>query len=724
MKSNSICRFLLVSCFSVLVFSLNLAAQPLAYPETPRYPVADTIWGKIVIDDYRWLEEMNNTEVKDWVKRQSDFTNSIFDKIAGRDELMKEFLELDKVKPARYGFFMKKEANRYFFEKTLAGENVGKLYYREGKNGSDILLFDPVAYSNAKDTVVTFDFVPSGDGKMVALLLRSGGQEVATIRVLNVENQKFYAESIYPAGAVTGWTPDHKGFIYSAFQTSNHLSNDFYKDIRAMYHASGTDTSMDKIIFSREHNPDLKIQRHETTSVRYSSDEKYLLCALWGGPKERSFFAPAADLLKAKISWKPFITGEDDEITSGFIHNEKAYLFSKDGTAHYRLSVSPLDKSDISRSKIILSERERRLTYVSQTRDYLFVHSTNGAHHFVDQYNFTTGEISALKFPFGGATYVNTYNVKSNDCFLRVWSRNNPMTIYDYNPVTGETKLNLINSSPHYPGTDDLVVEEVEVPGHDGVMIPLSITYNKRINKDGSNVVYMTGYGSYGMTFVPSLNILFMPLFNRGVILATTHPRGDGINGPDWHKGGFKATKPNTWKDFISCAEYLIKHGYTSEKRLIGSGTSAGGILIGRAITERPDLFAASLHIVPVSNALRGENRPNGDTDAREFGTVKDSVEAMGLIEMDAYLQIKQGVAYPAVLAVGGINDSRVPVWQPGKFAAAMQRASSSGKPVLLQVNYDSGHITEEKFVGYRNYANMYAFALWQAGHKDFQLTK
>jgi prolyl oligopeptidase len=252
-------------------------------------------------------------------------------------------------------------------------------------------------------------------------------------------------------------------------------------------------------------------------------------------------------------------------------------------------------------------------------------------------------------------------------------------------------------------------------------MVPLSLIYNKNTKKDGQNIVFMTGFGSYGSSTLPHFNMLHLPLLNRGIIIAITHPRGGGEKGYAWHMGGFKATKPNTWKDFIACGEYLISKGYTSAKHLVGEGLSAGGILLGRAITERPDLFAAAINNVPVSNPLRGENRPNGLLDAQEFGTVKDSVEALGLIEMDAYLHIKKGVRYPAVLAIGGINDTRVPIWQPAKFVAALQEANASDKPILLQVNYDSGHGSEEKFMIYKSLADQFAFALWQAGHKDFQ---
>lgn len=716
-------RLPIFALFFLLAYH-NLSAQTFSYPPTPKEPVADTLWGKVVVDDYRWLEDINSHKVKQWLKKQADFTDSIFDRIPGRDVLIAEYKQLDKLKSEHYGFFIKSGGNRYFYEKTLPGEKSSKLYYRDTKIGREILLYDPTADTTDKTKASAFRFFPSPDGRKAALLLSGGGIEISRIIVLDVDNRKFYPESIYPAGEITGWSPDQKGFIYSAPQTNDHLSNDLYKDMRAMYHLVGTDPAKDRVIFSRQHNPDLDIKPNELLSVVYSPDGEYVVCFLNGGTlQNRSFFAQASKVSKGKIQWMPLIKNGQQNVASVAIDRDRAFLFIKDAAvAGYKLLMCPLQNFDISNATEILFQADRTLVYTARSLDYLFIHSTDGLNYFVDQYHLETGEISALTFPFSGAAYVNAYNDKTNDCFLRVWSRNRPLAIYDYDPVMRQAKPSGFNSSTRYPGVDDLVVEEVEVPGHDGVKIPLSIVYNKNLVKDGNNVAFMRGYGSYGFTAVPWLDISFIPLFNRGVILAITHTRGDGDRGHAWHMGGFKATKPNTWKDFISCAEYLVAKGYTSPGRLIGEGTSAGGILIGRAITERPDLFAASIHDVPLSNPLRGENRPNGDTDAREFGTVKDSVEAMGLIAMDPYLHVRQGVNYPAILATAGINDSRVPVWQPAKFAAAMQRASTSGRPVLLEVNYDSGHMSDEKSVRSRILANKYAFALWQVGFEEFQL--
>jgi prolyl oligopeptidase len=200
------------------------------------------------------------------------------------------------------------------------------------------------------------------------------------------------------------------------------------------------------------------------------------------------------------------------------------------------------------------------------------------------------------------------------------------------------------------------------------------------------------------------------------------HVRGGGEKGEAWRLAGFKATKPNTWKDFISCAEWLINNKYTSSDHLIAEGGSAGGIMVGRAITERPDLFAAALNRVGVTNSLRFEVSASGAWNSTEFGTLKDSLESRYLFEMDAVYHVKDNVKYPAVLNTAGMADGRVPEWQPGKFAAALQYSSVSNKPVLLQVYFKGGHWGESGKSKNVNAANEMAFALWQAGHPDFQL--
>jgi prolyl oligopeptidase len=268
----------------------------------------------------------------------------------------------------------------------------------------------------------------------------------------------------------------------------------------------------------------------------------------------------------------------------------------------------------------------------------------------------------------------------------------------------------------------DLIVEETEVKGHDGMMIPISIIYKKGTKLDGSNCCLMNSYGAYGYSMEPYFDVKLNSLAIKGIVIAIPHVRGGSEKGEAWYKAGYKTTKPNTWKDFNSCAEYLIAKGYTSADKLAGTGTSAGGILISRAITERPDLYAAAICNVGIANAMRFEITPNGPANIPELGTVKDSIECKALYEMDGVQHVVTGTKYPAVICVGGWNDPRVIAWQPGKFAAALQNASSSGKPVLMKVNYDNGHFTEDKTVTYANFANQFAFVLWQCGHPNFKL--
>jgi prolyl oligopeptidase len=297
-----------------------------------------------------------------------------------------------------------------------------------------------------------------------------------------------------------------------------------------------------------------------------------------------------------------------------------------------------------------------------------------------------------------------------------------PSTLFDLDGDTDTFTKSPFNSAIDYPGFENLTTEELEVPGHDGAMIPLSIIHRKDLKRDGSTPCILEGYGAYGISYTPTFSTR-RSIALHGAIIAYAHVRGGSEKGEAWYRAGFKTTKPNTWKDFISCAEYLVKNKYTSAEHLAGTGTSAGGILITRAITDRPDLFAAAICNVGCANALRLEFFANGPVNTPEFGTVANEEECAALYEMDGVQHVRAGTKYPAVLGVGGWNDPRVPVWQPGKFVAAVQAASTSGRPAFMMVNYDNGHFTEEKIVTFRNFAAQFGFALWQTGHPEFQPT-
>ncbi|MFY8064742.1 MAG: prolyl oligopeptidase family serine peptidase, partial [Usitatibacteraceae bacterium] len=271
----------------------------------------------------------------------------------------------------------------------------------------------------------------------------------------------------------------------------------------------------------------------------------------------------------------------------------------------------------------------------------------------------------------------------------------------------------------------DIVELRLKATAKDGVIVPVSLVYRKSTMLHGNNPTLLRGYGAYGIVQLPSFVPTNLAWLERGGILATCHVRGGGEFGEAWHRGGQKATKPNTWRDMIACAEFLITQGFTSPAHLGIQGGSAGGITVGRALTERPDLFAAVVPAVGVLDALRMEFTPNGPPNIPEFGTVKNEEGFKGLLAMSAMHHVKEGTRYPAVLLMHGVNDPRVEVWQSAKMAARLNAANASvsdAKPVLLRLDYDAGHgVGSSRNQRNAETADVFSFLLWQFGDPAFQ---
>jgi len=710
---------------------LAQAQQPSAPPAAPQRPVTDTYFGRTVVDNYRWLEDTNSPETQAWFKAQGAYTAAVLATIPGRDRLIQTFADYDKLVTVRYGEDVKQRGNRFFYRKTRPSEKVGKLYVREGRYGPERLLFDPTAGVASGRSVAMTAFSPSPDGLLVVVGLQEGGAELSTLRTLTVATRALSAESI-PAvsGGSVDWLPDSRGFLYTPNNSTDPKDPKGNLDTKARLHRLGTSPARDPELLSRLKDPALGI-RPDQYPIVFSSDDRAQLYAVLSSVDNRAnaWFANPAELAKAGKSGSPIawrqLAAPTDSVYNFVKHGDLLFLHSVKGAPNGRILVTSAANPNPSTATVLLAEGKLNLTHLAASKNFLFVALSDGLNERIRQYDPRTKLWADVPLPGGPAT--GTTNLvpldatHRDDVLVSATSWNNPGTLYDYDPATRQLTVSVFDVQPKYPGLADLVVEEVEVPSHDGTLVPLSLIYKKGLKKDGSNVCFMSGYGAYGISATPSFSRRNLALLNQGVVLAETHPRGGSEKGQAWYRAGYQTTKPNTWKDFIACGEYLVKNQYTSPAHLIGMGTSAGGILIGRAITERPDLFAAAISNVSCSNALRGENSPNGPVNVPEFGSVKDEKRCAALYEMDAFQHVVPGTKYPAVLCVGGWNDPRVIVWQPGKLAAALQSASTSGRPVLMQVNYDNGHFTEDKQVAFRNFANMYAFALWQAGHPAFQ---
>jgi len=538
---------------------------------------------------------------------------------------------------------------------------------------------------------------------------------------MNVDDKSFAPETISPCWSVGDWTKDGKGFIYGMQGSSDVHDKNREMNTKAFYHVMGTDPKDDKVVLSAEKYPALGIAPEDIPGVSFSEDYQWLIGVAESVRNDLTIYmAPASDLASDTIHWRQVLKPED-QVTNAELVGDKVYLLSHKDAPKYKLLVTSIQNPDVAHAAVALPESKETIVGLGRTKSYLLVTTSDGINNHVQEYSISAAKWEPVKLPRTGTVGLSGYDITSDDAQMVITSWAKPTERYQFQPATKAITLSPLNVAATFPGTEDIVVDEVQATAKDGTKVPLSIIYNKKVAKNGKANCYLTGYGAYGITSPPAFSLLRLGLINRGVVVAVAHVRGGGELGFDWYHAGYKATKPNTWNDFISCAEYLVQNKYTSPAKLFGEGTSAGGIMIGRAITERPDLFGAAIANVPCANAVRMENTPNGPINTPEFGSVKDEAGFKGLLEMDAMQHVKAGTKYPAVICVGGFNDPRVIVWQPAKFAAALQNATASGKPVLLQVNYDDGHFTEDKKVTFRNFANMYSFCLWQTGHPDFQ---
>jgi prolyl oligopeptidase len=323
--------------------------------------------------------------------------------------------------------------------------------------------------------------------------------------------------------------------------------------------------------------------------------------------------------------------------------------------------------------------------------------------------------------PFEGNLFGPITDPTKPGALFNMQSPSHPPQVFVYDPAS-DTSVDTGMIPPSKIEASSLESKEVLVTSYDGTRVPLTLVYKKGIVLDGSHPTILNGYGAYGLVSESFFWAEALAWVERGGVLATAHIRGGGEYGEDWHLGGMMKTKLNTVSDFIACGQYLIEQKYTSSKRLAAEGGSAGGITVGRSMTIRPDLFGVVLDHVGMSDTLRFETEPNGPPNVVEFGSIKTEDGFHGLYGMSPYQHIDAGTVYPAVMFVTGANDPRVAPWHMMKMAARVQAATSSGKPVLLRIDYDAGHgMGSNRSQREALLADTWAFALWQMGDPAFQ---
>ena len=493
-----------------------------------------------------------------------------------------------------------------------------------------------------------------------------------------------------------------------------------------MLHRIGTEPKLDREIFSKATNPELPIKSEDIPTVSYERKSGYLFAFVSSVERRLTvFYAPVGELAQEKINWKPLFRPEND-VHDFSVTGTDLYYFTPQDAPRFKVLKTSLRNPDFQHPETVIAEDlEAKLTSFALTSEAIYyTQSLNGVEAKLFRKGFNNSKAEELPLPFkAGTISLSSKGFRYPDLWVVIAGWSNDYRRYRFDGTKKEFRMETLSSPANYPEYHNLRVEELMVPSHDGLLVPLSVIYRKELKKDGKSPLFLYGYGAYGHSITPFFSPGMLLWTRKGGVLAFAHVRGGGERGDTWHTGGMKATKPNTWKDLIASAEYLAKQGYTSKGKIAINGASAGGILVGRAMTERPDLFGAVIAQVGTMNPLRGEESPNGPVNVPEFGSVKNREECMALIEMDPYLHIQEGVAYPATLITTGLNDPRVIAWQPAKFAARLQHATISGKPVLFFADDKAGHgMGNSKTKEFETLADVLGFALWQTGHPEFQI--
>ena len=703
-------------------FAVALSAAPPSAPVAPVREVTENYFGQTVVDPYRWMENTKDPEVISWLKAQNDATRAALGRIPGRPAFLERIRALDDAGTSVSG--LQWAPGMYFYFKTEPGSDNRKLFVREGLSGSERLLLDPEKRSTPGQHTSIDYFTPSLDGRYVAAGLSTGGSENSVLEILEVKTGRSLPDRIDRAqfGAVA-WRKDGKSFFYNrlAKLAPDAPPTEKYRKSQAFLHLLGADPEKEQPVFGYGLSPNVSLTVDDFPFIAYTPASPYAFGVVAHGVQnEATVYAAKLDALAgAKTPWRK-IVDVDDAVTRFDARGETLYLLTHRDASRFKVVTLNLSEPD-SRPAGLVASSEVVITGVGVARDALYVQDLDGGLGRLRRVPFDGGKTESLMLPFDGAISSLVTDPRMDGVILQMTSWTKSALWYTWDPKTRQatdTKLAML-SPVDFSGIDSV---EVKTRSADGTMVPLSIIFKKGIALDGSHPTLLSGYGAYGITIDPGFSPTRLAWLEKGGVIAFAHVRGGGEYGEDWHLQGKLSTKQHTIDDFIACAEYLIDKKYASPKTLAGEGTSAGGITIGGAITQRPDLFGAALIRVGDSNALRSETMESGPANVPEFGTVKTEEGFKALYAMDAYQHVKPGAAYPAVLLTTGANDPRVAPWQAAKMAARLQASTSSGKPILLRVDYDAGHgLGSTKSQRDEELADEDSFLLWQFGLSEFQ---
>jgi prolyl oligopeptidase len=696
-------------------------------PVAPVRPVTDTYFGTPVVDNYRYMENLKDPEVQRWMKAQTRYTRKVLDAIPGRAALAQRILSLGGNDLRRDQF--ERRGERLFYELMDPGANLPKLAYRDGVNGAEHVLVDPAKL--AKDSAHHYSldwFSPSWDGRYVVYGISEGGSEESVLHIVDLSTGKQLAERIdRTSDSVVSWRDDNRSFFYMRYPKVGPDTPPSQTEYNAVsfLHVLGQNPNGDgdDAVFGKGVSASVDVPDGQGAYVLLSPGSPYAVAVANHNMDDapNSFYiVPLSQINGAQTPWQK-IAAPADGVTGVRLRGDRAYLMSDKGAARYQSLSMPLAHPDLAQAEVVVPEGPNVIDSFDLASDALYLGERAGPSFQLRRVSFDGKDSQNIELPFAGTVSDLSTDPREPGLMfnLQGWVKAPRELAYD--PKSGAAAdTGLIPPARTEP--DDIEAHDEFAVSYDGTRIPVSIIAQKGVTRDGSHPTIVTGYASYGTSMDPYYDPTLLAWIERGGIIAVSHMRGGGEYGDAWHRAGQKLTKINTLLDFVASAQYMVDQHYTQPKLLAANSASAGGIVMGGALEIDPGLFRVVLDDVGDSDTLRSETEPNGPPNVPEFGSTSTESGFHGLYAMSSYAHVHDGTPYPAVMFTTGANDPRVASWHMLKMTARVQAATSSGRPVLLRVDYDAGHgIGSSLSQAASELADQWSFALWQMGEPGFQ---
>ena len=682
------------------------------YPPTRIDPVVEKIHGVEVVDPYRWLEDGASPAVKEWTAKQNAYTQSVLDKLPGREQIharLSALLDIGSLgtpEPAK---------GRYFYTKREGKQNQPILYVREGLHGKDRVLFDPNELDKEGTTALDWWYA-SEDGSLVAYGLSANGSEQSTLRIRDVVSGKDLPDTIGQTRACSlAWTPDAKGFYYTRYPAEGAVpKGDEKYNRRVFFHALGADAAKDREVFGAGR------AKEDWPNVALSPDGRWLVVTEeQGWAKTEVYFADLHAPKLHKQGFQPLVE-KVDAVFGVIPRNDRFYVQTNEKAPRNR--VFTVDPQNPARDgwKEILPEGPDVLESIAVVGNVLVGQFMVKASSRLRLFDKAGKLLQEVPLPTLGTLAGLGGEWDGDELLFGFQSFTQPQSIYRLDlKKPAEAKPELWGRVEADVDFTQYEVEQVTYPSKDKTPITMFLAHKKGVARDGSNPTLLYGYGGFNVSLTPSFGASRFLFLEKGGVLAITNLRGGGEYGEDWHKAGMLGNKQNVFDDFIAAAEWLIEHKVTNRERLAIQGGSNGGLLMGAALTQRPDLFRAVVCQVPLLDMLRYDKFLIARLWIPEYGSAEDPEQFKWLYAYSPYQHVKDGTAYPAVLIEAAESDSRVDPLHARKMTARLQAATSSDRPILLRLETKAGHgqgkprakVVEEL-------TDVWGFLFWQLGIK------